>query len=35
VADDFFEATEEEDFEGDRLGNGGHGGIVTCMARWS
>jgi hypothetical protein len=35
VADDFFEATEEEDFEGDRLGNGGHGEIVTCMAGWS
>ena len=34
MADDFFETAEEEDFEADRLGNSGHGEIVTCMAGW-
>ena len=32
VTDDFFQAAEEEDFETNRLGNGGHGEIVTCAA---
>jgi hypothetical protein len=34
VADDFFQTAEEEDFEANGLGNGGHGEIVTCMAGW-
>jgi hypothetical protein len=29
VAEDFLEAAEEEDFEANGLGDGGHGGIVT------
>lgn len=29
AADDFFEAAEEEDFDANGLGNGGHRGIVT------
>lgn len=32
VAEDFLEAAEEEDFEANGLGDGGHGGIVTRAA---
>ncbi len=34
VAGDFFEAAEEEDFDANGLGDGGHGGIVTRSEGW-
>jgi len=35
VAEDFFQAAEEEDFDANGLGDGWHGGIVTRMRGWS
>jgi hypothetical protein len=31
---DFFQASEKQNLDADRLGNGRHETIVTCVQRW-
>ena len=33
--EDFFQAPEKQDLDADRLGNGRHETIVTCVSRWN
>ena len=32
--EDFFQAAEKQDLDADRLGDGRHETIVTCVSRW-
>jgi len=32
--EDFFQAAKKQDLDADRLGNGRHETIVTCVLRW-